>query len=115
MRVALWIDSISGTTTRPAPHQTIRLADDRIQYWPAKTMRIRPVQGLLASCPALPRGLRWAWGIGRLGEPFDVARPLLLILALTILPGEDGPPKFPRTPPTEPSAAVATFRTLHGF
>src|SRR4051794_26131361 len=39
----------------------------------------------------------------------------LAILALTALPGEDVPPKFPRTPPTEPAAAVATFRTLHGF
>jgi hypothetical protein len=44
-----------------------------------------------------------------------VPRSLLLIIALTALTGEDGPPRFPRTPPTEASAAVATFRTLHGF
>src|SRR5258708_2860164 len=31
------------------------------------------------------------------------------------MPGEGDPPKFPRTPPTEPAAAVVTFRTLHGF
>ena len=44
-----------------------------------------------------------------------MSRPFLLILALTTIPVEDDPPKFPRTPPTEPAAAVATFRTLHGF
>ena len=40
---------------------------------------------------------------------------LFLITPATARPAEDGPPKFPRTPPTEPAAAVATFRTRHGF
>lgn len=39
----------------------------------------------------------------------------LIILALTALAAADDPPKFARTPPTEPAAAVATFRTLHDF
>jgi putative heme-binding domain-containing protein len=40
---------------------------------------------------------------------------ILLITAPMVQPAEDGPSRFPRTPPTEPGSAAATFRTLHGF
>jgi putative membrane-bound dehydrogenase-like protein len=40
---------------------------------------------------------------------------LFLITPATARPAEDGPPKFPRTPPTEPPAASSTFRTRLGF
>src|SRR5947209_538002 len=36
-------------------------------------------------------------------------------MALILAPGEGDPPRFPRTPPTEPTAAAATFRTRLGF
>ncbi|WP_435018728.1 PVC-type heme-binding CxxCH protein [Tundrisphaera sp. TA3] len=40
---------------------------------------------------------------------------LPLCLALLAQPGTDAPPAFPRTPPTEPAAAAATFRVRDGF
>jgi putative membrane-bound dehydrogenase-like protein len=46
----------------------------------------------------------------------DVSSSELVTFALALLlAAGDDPPRFPRTPPTEPTAAVATFRVLDGF
>jgi hypothetical protein len=39
----------------------------------------------------------------------------LLFFAIAAPGGDDDPPKFPRTPPTEADRAAATFRTRGGF